>query len=66
MFTRARVQAVHLLEIVDPDRPGGSRVPVQRTVTVLGRVSMDVHELVVAHLFDVDADQVRSAASRRT
>ena len=26
--TRARVQAVHLLEIVDPDRPGGSRVPV--------------------------------------
>ena len=28
-----------MLEIVHPDRPGGSRVPVQRTV--LGRGSMD-------------------------
>ena len=37
--TRARVHAAHLLEIVDTDRPGGSRVPVQRTV--LGRGSMD-------------------------
>ena len=38
-ITRARVQAAHFLEIVHPDRPGGSRVPVQRTV--LGSGSMD-------------------------
>ena len=28
----AFMQAVHFLEIVDPDRPGGRRVPVHRTV----------------------------------
>ena len=43
--TRARIQAAHFLEIVHPDRPGGSRVPVQRTV--LGSGSMDAARILV-------------------